>query len=98
MPTPRVHLRTLMLVVAVVALDCALVPLAERLAGALVLGVMIQLGLFRLVHVPGWARRFWGGFTAAGVVMLVLFAACRLVGPPVFIRWPRNSLNMINSA
>lgn len=98
MPMPRYRLRTLLIVVAVVALDCAVVPVAESLAGGLLVGLALQVGLFRLVSSRGRARRFWGGFEATGLVMLILYMVGQLVRWPVMVRWPRAVLHGLNGA
>lgn len=74
MPMLRYRVQTLMIVVAIVALDCALVPLVERLAGGLMLGIAMELGWIRLLHARGRTRRFWIGFEAAGAAVLAVYA------------------------
>jgi hypothetical protein len=83
---PRVSTKTLMALVAVVAVDCAAGRALWGYHRALLLGVVVtalavQIGLFRLYLTRGRHRAFWAGFVAGGAMaMATLYRSA--VDPP----------------
>lgn len=95
MPARR-SIATLMIVVAVVAIDIASVrayyasrgpvPTPEwraLLVGVPLISFCLQYGLFRLIRNQGRGRSFWVGFELFG-----LLAACTFIG--TFVFWPSS--------
>ena len=64
-----------MAVVALAAVDCLGVRIAEFFAGCWLVGVAMQAGLFAMSRSRGRGRRFWAGFEATGLVLLLAYAA-----------------------
>jgi hypothetical protein len=65
----------MMVVVALAALDCLGARVADFLAGCWLVGVTMQVGLFAVFRSRGWYRRFWAGFEATGIALLLAYAA-----------------------
>jgi hypothetical protein len=97
---PRLSIATLIVVVARVALDIAVVrafygsrsfvpsPAWEALLlGVPLIGLVVQFGLFHLFRNRGRGRSFWAGFVVFGSVMMFIF-----IGTFVFFA---DSMDMI---
>jgi hypothetical protein len=81
MKPPRLPIYVLLIFVAVVALNLAVVPALwayARPATAIIV-IALQIGFFFLVR--GRSRSFWAGFLAAGSLSM---ASCFLASPPQF--------------
>lgn len=72
MRRPRFTIGRLMIAVAVVAVDCVLVPYVFD--GVLVLVLALHLALFRLGR-DRPRRRFWAGFLAGGLALIAVYLA-----------------------
>jgi hypothetical protein len=70
----RVTTAGMMLGVAVVAVDFFLI--VDVFYGVLLIGLALNLGLVRMARSHGRKRRFWAGFEATGLAMLLAFIAC----------------------
>jgi len=85
----RFSLLTLMILVVVAAIDCAFLPVAERLAGGLLIGLALQIGPLWIVRASGRARRFWVGFEATGLTLVVAYvAALHSASNRAIVQWP----------
>ena len=72
----------MMVVVALAALDCLGARVADFLAGCWLVGVTMQVGLFAMFRSRGRSRRFWAGFEATGLGLLLAYLAgssCQLL-------------------
>jgi hypothetical protein len=70
---PRVSIGTLMIFVGVAAVDLALgraIHAYHRglLPGIALSGLVLQVGLFRMIRGKGMVRAFWAGYIAAGAL------------------------------
>jgi hypothetical protein len=72
----RITIAGVMAVVALAALDCFGVRFAEYLAGCWLVGAAMQVGLFAMLRSGGRSRRFWAGFEATGLGLLLVYTAC----------------------
>jgi hypothetical protein len=76
-----------MAVVAFAALDCLGVRNAGFLAGCWLVGGAMQVGLFAMRRSVGRLRRFWVGFEATGLGLLLAYIACSHARLRVFGLW-----------
>jgi hypothetical protein len=83
----RLTIGSLMLVVAIAAIDCGFLLIPTHLAGGYLIGLSIQIALIPLLRSRGRSR-FWIGFEAAGLMTLVIFMACRHALNLNVARWP----------
>ncbi len=101
MTLPRLSLATLMVVVAVVAIDIAgvrafhasrsIVPSPAwegLLLGVPLFGLGLQFGLFRLVRSRGRGRSFWAGFIVSGLVATFIFIGTFALFPDSMAMFP----------
>ena len=65
----------MMAVVALAAVDCLAIRTADFVAGCWLVGASVQVGLFAMLRSRGWGRRFWAGFEAAGLGLLLAYTA-----------------------
>jgi hypothetical protein len=77
--SPRLSITTLMVVVAIIALDIAALralfahnPMLP--IGLCLIGIALHVGLFQLARSRDKARAFWTGFIACGLVSAMSFA------------------------
>ena len=90
MRTIRPHRSTIagmMAVVALAALDCLAVRIADFLAGCWLVVAAMQVGLFAMFRSRGWGRRFWAGFEATGLGLLLAYTAGSHASPRVVNGW-----------
>ena len=78
----------MMALVAFAAVDCMAIPVADHFGGAWVVGVALQVGLLFLLRSRGRERRFWVGFEAVGLSMVIAFFACKSLARRTIFRWP----------
>lgn len=86
----RPHRSTIAEVMALVvfaALECLGVRLAEYLAGYWLVGAALQVGLFAMLRSRGRSRRFWAGFEATGLGLLLAYTACFCVARRMTYGW-----------
>ncbi len=76
-----------MAVVAFAAFDCLAVRNADFLAGCWLVGGAMQAGLFVMSRSVGGSRRFWAGFEATGLGLLLAYIVCSRAGLRVLDRW-----------
>jgi membrane protein YqaA with SNARE-associated domain len=86
MRVPRLSISNLMIAAGVIAVNFAAARALlsiHRLAfvGAVLIGLALQVGLFRLIRSRGHARNFWIGFVAAGSLALMCFVWAMLTPP-----------------
>ena len=77
----------MMAVVALAALDCLAVRIADFVAGCWLVVAAMQVGLFAMIRSRGWGRRFWAGFEATGLGLLLAYIAGSHAGPRVVNAW-----------
>jgi hypothetical protein len=77
----------MMAVVALAALDCLAVRIADFLAGCWLVVAAMQVGLFAMFRSLGWGRRFWAGFEATGLALLLAYTAGSRHSPRVVNGW-----------
>jgi hypothetical protein len=66
----------MMVAVAFCAADCFLIRFWGLFAGAYLMVIALQVGLFRMLRNRGCGRRFWVGFEATGLAVLLIYLAC----------------------
>jgi hypothetical protein len=93
MPRPRVTIVGIMAAVVFAAIDCAAVRVAEVFAGAFLIGIGVQVGLFLWMRGRGRDRRFWAGFVATGLVAMLAYIICSRSGLRMINRWPLYLFN-----
>jgi hypothetical protein len=75
MRVPRVTIAGMMAAVAVVAFDCFLLVMTDG-AGVLLTGLALNVGLVLGWRGRGTRRRFWAGFVATALAVLLGYAIC----------------------
>jgi hypothetical protein len=87
MPSVQFTVRGMMLTTAVIALDCFALVITDG-AGVLLIGLLLNVGFVRWCRTQGRRRRFWGGFVAAGLVVVLAYIGCIQVLGDNFAQWP----------
>lgn len=78
----------MMAVVVLAAVDCYLIRFWDALAGALLMGLALQFGLFLLLRSRARGRRFWVGFEGTGLAALLIYLPChRFFFTQIIVPW-----------
>jgi hypothetical protein len=76
-----------MFAVALAAVDCLGLRVADLVAGYWLIGVAMEVGLLAMPRYHGRGRRFWVGFEATGLGLLLAYVAGTQVGHRAVNGW-----------
>src|SRR3954469_6328264 len=105
MRPPHLLVRTLMIVVAVVAIDVTAIRViftnatafglgVQALINTVPIGLALNIGLLRIFRTRGQARAFWVGFLVCGTIAMMSSAWAALI-PAGSVRSPTGGGNTI---
>jgi len=96
MQLPRVTIRTYMVAVVIIAIDCSI--LIEGAFSGLVVPVLaLNLGLLRLTRSGDRGRRFWAGFVVTDLLAVAGYVVLAYIAEEAVAQWPTRLLNGVIS-
>jgi hypothetical protein len=96
MRLPRMTIRTFMVAVVIIAIDCVFL-IDGAFSGLLVPVLALNLGLFRLTRAGDRGRRFWTGFVVTDLLAVAGYVALGYVAEEAVAQWPAPLLNGVIS-